>query len=129
MRVQQRLRSTSASILPFDTPGKYERRRSTTRRSLEALAVDNGGTTLVVLLLGDPHLLEGGQGGENGTTDPHGVLALRGSNDLDLHGRGGQSSDLLLHTVGDTGVHGGTTRLGQLALGNLIIQGGRVDIP
>ena len=27
---------------------------------LEALAVDNGGAALVVLLLGDPHLLEGG---------------------------------------------------------------------
>lgn len=115
MRVQQRLRSTSASILPFDTPGKYERRRSKLRtkksRSLEALAVNDGGTTLVILLLGDPHLLEGGQGGENGTTDPDGVLALGGSNDLDLHGRRSKSSDLLLHTVGDTGVHGSTTRL------------------
>merc|ERR1711910_148233 len=28
--------------------------------SLEALAVDNGWAALVVLLLGDPHLLEGG---------------------------------------------------------------------
>ena len=28
---------------------------------------------------------------------------------LDLHGAGGQSSDLLLHTVSDTGVHGGAT--------------------
>ena len=73
--------------------------------------MNDGGTTFVVLLLGDPHLLEGGQGGENGTTDPDGVLALGGSNDLDLHGRRSKSSDLLLHTVGDTGVHGGTTRL------------------
>jgi len=29
-------------------------------RTLEALAVDDGGSTLVVLLLRDPHLLEGG---------------------------------------------------------------------
>ena len=79
--------------------------------TLEALAVDNGGTALVVLLLGDPHLLEGRQGGENGTTDPDGVLALGGSNDLDLHGRRSKSSDLLLHTVADTGVHGGATGL------------------
>jgi len=30
---------------------------------LEAFAVDNGRSALVVLLLADPHLLEGGQGG------------------------------------------------------------------
>ena len=111
MRVQQRLQS-SATILLFDTPGKYERRRiRRCLRRLEALAVNDRRTGLVVLLLGDPHLLEGGEGGENGTTDPDGVLALGGSDDLDLHGRGSKSSDLLLHTVGDTGVHGGTTRL------------------
>jgi len=32
---------------------------------LEALAVDDGGARLVVLLLGDPHLLERGEGGKN----------------------------------------------------------------
>merc|ERR1712027_165980 len=74
---------------------------------LEALAVDNGGTALVVLLLGDPHLLEGGEGGQDGATDPDGVLPLGGSDDLDLDGGGGQGGDLLLHTVSDTGVHGG----------------------
>lgn len=79
--------------------------------TLEALAVNNGGTALVVLLLGDPHLLEGRKGSQNGTTDPDGVLALGGSNDLDLHGRRSKRSDLLLHTVGETRVHSGTTRL------------------
>ena len=29
---------------------------------------------------------------------------------LDLHGAGGQGGDLLLHTVSNTRVHGGTTR-------------------
>ena len=53
---------------------------------LEALPVDNGGTCLVILLLGDPHLLEGGQGSQDGATDPDRVLPLRRSNDLDLHG-------------------------------------------
>merc|ERR1719391_1980558 len=76
---------------------------------LEALAVDNGGTALVVLLLGDPHLLEGGEGGQDGATDPDGVLPLGGSDNLDLDGGGGQGGDLLLHTVSDTGVHGGAT--------------------
>merc|ERR1719301_262300 len=76
---------------------------------LEALAVDNGGAALVVLLLGDPHLLEGGEGGQDGSSDPDGVLPLRGSDDLDLDGGGGKSGDLLLHSVGNTGVHGGAT--------------------
>ena len=49
---------------------------------LEAFAVDNGGASLVVLLLADPHLLEGGQGGQDGASDPHRVLTLRRSNDL-----------------------------------------------
>merc|ERR1711899_184862 len=64
---------------------------------------------LVVLLLGDPHLLEGGEGGQDGASDPDGVLPLRGSDDLDLDGGGSQGGDLLLHPVGNTGVHGGAT--------------------
>merc|ERR1719385_41647 len=81
--------------------------KQTKSKGLEALAVDNGGAALVVLLLGDPHLLEGGEGGQDGAADPDGVLPLRGSDDLDLDGGGGQGGDLLLHTVSDTGVHGG----------------------
>merc|ERR1719223_328227 len=80
-----------------------------TNNSLEALAVDNGGSALVVLLLGDPHLLEGRQGGQDGATDPYGVLPLWGSDDLDLDGGGSQGGDLLPHTVSDTRVHGGAT--------------------
>merc|ERR1712062_23557 len=76
---------------------------------LEALAVDNGWAALVVLLLGDPHLLEGGEGGQDGSSDPDGVLPLRRSDDLDLDGGWGKSGDLLLHSVGNTGVHGGAT--------------------
>ena len=77
---------------------------------LEALAVNNGGSALIVLLLGDPHLLEGGKGGQDGSSDPYRVLSLRGSNDLDLDGGGSQGSDLLLHSVSNTRVHGGTSR-------------------
>ena len=72
--------------------------------------MDDGGAALVVLLLGDPHLLEGGEGSQDGSSDPDGVLPLRGSNDLDLDGGGSQSGDLLLHSVGNTGVHGGASR-------------------
>ena len=78
---------------------------------LEALAVDDGRTALVVLLLRDPHLLEGRERCENGATNPDGVFTLRRSNDLDLHRRGSERSDFLLHTIGDTWVHGGTARL------------------
>merc|ERR1711887_105670 len=78
--------------------------------NLEALAVDNGWAALIVLLLGDPHLLEGGEGSKDGSTDPDGVLPLWGSNDLDLDGGRSQSSDLLLHTVSNTRIHGGASR-------------------
>merc|ERR1712212_891533 len=83
--------------------------RHTTRQRLEALAVHDGGARLVVLLLGDPHLLEGRQRGQDGATDPYRVLALGRSNDLDLDGAGSQSSDLLLHAVSNTRVHGGAS--------------------
>merc|ERR1719435_316426 len=76
---------------------------------LEAFAVDDSGASLVVLLLGDPHLLEGGEGSQDGASDPDGVLPLGRSDDLDLHGGRSQSGDLLLHTIGDTGVHGRAT--------------------
>ena len=69
--------------------------------------MDNGWAALVVLLLGDPHLLEGGEGGQDGSSDPHGVLTLGGSDDLELDGGGGEGGYLLLHPVGDAGVHGG----------------------
>merc|ERR1712036_61966 len=83
---------------------------STIELHLEALPVDDGGAALIVLLLGDPHLLEGGERGQNGSSDPDGVLPLWGSDDLDLDGGRSQGSDLLLHTVSNTGVHGGASR-------------------
>merc|ERR550525_1389902 len=78
--------------------------------NLEAFPVDNGWAAFVVLLLGDPHLLEGGEGSQDGATDPDGVFPFWGSNDLDLNGRWSQGGDLLLHSVGNTRVHGGATR-------------------
>ena len=56
---------------------------------LEALAMDDGGTGLVVLLLADPHLLEGGEGGQDGAADPDRVLPLWGSDDLEGRGENG----------------------------------------
>merc|ERR1712152_109895 len=77
---------------------------------LEALPVDNGWAALIVFLLGDPHLLEGGKGRQDGSSDPDGVFPLRGSNNLDLNGGWSQGSDFLLHSVGNTWVHSGTSR-------------------
>mmetsp|Transcript_19222 Transcript_19222/g.32755 ORF Transcript_19222/g.32755 Transcript_19222/m.32755 type:complete len:404 (+) Transcript_19222:86-1297(+) len=80
------------------------------RKDLEALAVHNGGARLVVLLLGDPHLLEGRQGRKDGASNPDRVLTLGGSNNLDLHGGGGEGGQLLLHAVSDAREHRGATR-------------------
>ncbi len=44
--------------------------------------MDDGWASLIVFLLADPHLLEGGQGSQDRATDPDGVLAFRGSDDL-----------------------------------------------
>ena len=63
----------------------------------------------VITLLGDPHGLEGGEGSEDGSSDPDGVFPLWWGDDLDLHGGRGEGGDLLLHAVGDTGEHGGAT--------------------
>jgi hypothetical protein len=78
--------------------------------ALEALPVDDGGARLIVFLLRNPHLLEGGERGQDGTSDPDRVFPFRGSNDLDLHGGRSQGSDLLLHAVSNARVHGGATR-------------------
>merc|ERR1719384_1152685 len=94
----------------FFSEMKTVQRSADLLEGLEALPVDNGGTTLIVLLLGDPHLLEGGEGSQDGATDPDGVFPFWGSNDLDLNGGWSQGSDFLLHSVSNTRVHGGATR-------------------
>ena len=77
--------------------------------------MDNAWTRLVILLLADPHLLERGQRGKDGTTNPDRVLPLRRSNDLDLHCGWSQGRDFLLHTVSNAREHGATT--GQHSVG------------
>ena len=72
--------------------------------------MDDGRSALVVFLLGDPHLLEGGERGKDGASDPYRVFPLWWSNDLDLHCGRSQGCDLLLHTVSDAGVHGAASR-------------------
>ncbi|KAJ8884886.1 hypothetical protein PR048_011082 [Dryococelus australis] len=76
----------------------------------QTLAVNDARAGLIVFLLGYPHLLEGGQGSQDGAADPDRVLPLRGSNDLDLDRGWCEGGDLLLHPVSNTWVHCGATR-------------------
>jgi hypothetical protein len=67
--------------------------------------VDDAWARLIVLSLADPHLLEGGQRGQDRATNPDAVLALWWGHHLDLHGAGGQSSQLLGHALTDAREH------------------------
>merc|ERR1719494_15496 len=80
------------------------------KKSLEAFPVDNGWTRLVVFLFGDPHLLEGGEGSQDGSSDPDGIFPLWWGNDLNLHGRWGEGRDLFLHTISNSREHGRSSR-------------------
>jgi len=71
--------------------------------------VNDTRAALIVLLLGAPEVLEGAEGSKNGSTDPDGVFTLRGSDNLDLHARWRERSQLLLHTIRDTREHGGSS--------------------
>ena len=104
------------SIL-FQTNQIKKRRKNTQQRqqphpqiSSKALSVNDARPRLVILLLGDPHGLKSGQRGQDGAADPHGVLPLGRRDDLDLHGAGRQSRDLLLHAVGNAREHGAAAR-------------------
>ena len=57
---------------------------------LETFAVDDGRPGLIILLLADPHLLEGGQGGQDGASNPDRVLALGRGDDLLVRMRKGR---------------------------------------
>ena len=77
---------------------QFAHSRLLTRHS-EALAVNNVGTILVVLLLCDPHGLEGGEGCEDGATEPHGVEALGWSQNFDATVAGREHVNLLPETL------------------------------
>ena len=77
---------------------------------LETFSVNNRGARFVIFLFGDPHLLEGGQRGQDRSADPYRVFTLGRSNDLDLHCGWGEGCDFFLHSVGDSWIHCGATR-------------------
>jgi len=72
--------------------------------------VYNAGARFVVLLLRAPEILERAERRKNGTTDPDGVFAFGRSDNLDLHARGREARELLLHAVCDAREHGRAAR-------------------
>merc|ERR1719430_236764 len=72
--------------------------------------MDDAWARFIVLFFGDPHALESGEGRKDRTTDPYGVFTLRWCNDLNLDGGRCEGGNFLLHTIGNTGVHGCATR-------------------
>ena len=72
--------------------------------------MDNGWAALIVLLLGDLHLLDGGKRSKDGASNPDRVIPLCGSNNLDLDCGWSKGSDFLQHKVGNSGVHGSSSR-------------------
>ena len=77
---------------------------------LETFSVDNRWARFIIFLLADPHLLEGGEGSKDGSSNPYRVLPFWWSNDLDLHGWWGKSDKFLLHSVINSWVHCGASR-------------------
>merc|ERR1712032_1814016 len=71
------------------------------KNSLEALAVDDGGAALVVLLLGDPHLLEEGLGAPEPLVADGDDLAVGELIGLLEGGGGSGGGHLLLEVKGD----------------------------
>ena len=71
--------------------------------------MNDGWPRLIIFLLGDPHLLEGGERGQDGASNPYRVFPLGRSDDLDFHGGWSQGSDLLLHSVSNAREHGAAT--------------------
>merc|ERR1719189_556622 len=60
--------------------------------SLEAFPVNNGWTTFIIFLFGDPHLLEGGEGRQNGASNPYRVFPFWISNTRVHGGASGHDS-------------------------------------
>ena len=72
---------------------------STNKISSLALAVDDTGTVLLVLLSGDPRGTEGAEGSKRGGALPDSVLTVLGGDDSDLSTSGSESLNLSLVRV------------------------------
>ena len=72
--------------------------------------MDNRRTALMVLLLRNPHVLEGRQAGEYGTPNTGTVLAFGYGDGPHSHATGGEICELFGHAVGDPREEGRSTR-------------------
>jgi len=79
-------------------------------RSLKTLSMYDERSQLVVLLSGDPHLLERAKASEDRAADPDRVLPFGRRDHFDLHGGRRERRYLLLHPIGDTWIHRGAAR-------------------
>merc|ERR1712003_466776 len=80
------------------------------RNQSEALPVHDGRTRFIIFALRYPHLLEGAQGRQDGTADPHGIFALWRCDNLDLHRGRCECRKLFGHSLADSREHGGPSR-------------------
>jgi len=69
---------------------------------LEALAMDDAGTTLAIFLSRDPHLSEGRQRRQNRASDPSRVLAFGRRRDPDLGVLGRHEHQLLEQSLAES---------------------------
>ena len=72
--------------------------------------MNNTRTTLIIFLFRAPQILKGTQRGQNGTTDPNRILALRRRDNLDFHASRRKRSQFLLHAISNTWEHGRSSR-------------------
>ena len=97
------------AVRSVSTPGQMRNQRT---------AVNNPWSAFVVLLLRDPHVLEGRQAGEDGPSNPDAVLAFRGGDHSHSHAVRREVGELFAHAVGDAGIHGSPTGEDDVAVPN-----------
>lgn len=71
--------------------------------------MDDLGTALLVLILGDPLRAESGEGRKSGTTLPDGVISIGGGNNFDHVGLWAQSFQFLLKSIWESLVESGSS--------------------
>merc|ERR1719387_1293533 len=109
-------RCQKAASIRHSTPRKAQKLEVHSEVRSEAFPVNNGRAGLIVLTLGDPHLLESAQRRQDRATNPHRVFALWWGHDLDLHSGWCQSCELFCHALTDSSEHCGSTREHDIAV-------------
>ena len=63
-------------------------------------------TRFIIFLFGDPHLLEGGEGSQDGSPNPDRIFSLRRGNYFDSHRGWCKVLDFFLHSISNSRKHG-----------------------